>query len=433
MNTQREQGKQSLLSPDGESNNPSIANVLRVRPFLFLWTSQILSQIAFNMLSFTLVLHVYELTRSNIAVSALVLFFLTPQLVLSLFAGVFVDRFEKKGVLIFTNIFRMFSLLPLVVLESQVVALYGGALLVATATQFFIPAEAPMIPKLVVKKLLLPANSLFTVTLYGSIIMGYILAGPFLKYFGITTTFFTMAILFGIASICNMLLPGGNSTAMLKRHIKTLSEATYTKVLHVLFNDIGEMLFAVIRTKAVLTALVYLTVSQAVITIVGALVPGYAATVLGIDIEDSSLILLGPAAIGMIFGSMTVVHLGLFVDKGRIIGSATLLSGIMLTFLSFFSRITNANILLAVLAVCFFLGLFNSMIVVPANTIIQEKSQISVRGRIYGFFNMLSALASIVPVLLAGYFSDVIGVAPVLTTIGIAILLFGILHVVKRL
>ena len=418
MNTQKELG-----------NSPSIAGVLRVRPFLFLWASQILSQIAFNMLGFTLALHVYTLTHSNVAVSALVLFFQVPQLVLSLFAGVFVDRFEKKGVLLFTNILRALCLLPLMLFGSQVVALYGGALLLATTTQFFIPAEAPMIPKLLPKLLLLPANSLFTVTLYCSIILGYILAGPSLKYLGFETTLFTIAMLFGIASVFNLLLPGKNGAALLKRHIKTLTEATYTRILRVLFNDVGEVLFILIRNKPVLLAITNLTVSQATITIIGALVPGFAATVLGIDIEDSSLTLMAPAAIGMIFGSILIAQIGLHIDKGRVIAPAIVLSGLMITLLSFL-RLVHPNIFFTVFAICFSLGFFNSMIVVPSTTIIQEKSQASIRGRIYGLFNALSALASLVPVILAGYFSDLFGVSSVLTFIGITIMVFGVSHFV---
>src|SRR5581483_8083144 len=160
-----------------ENKPPTILDALRVRPFLFLWLSQILSQLAFNILNFVLVLRVYQLSGKNTAVSALVLAFMVPQLLLALFAGAVVDRFDKKLIMLVTNIVRALLVLILFILAGQIAFFYVIAFLLAIATQFFIPAEAPMIPQLLKKDLLLPANSLFTGTMYGSIILGYILAG----------------------------------------------------------------------------------------------------------------------------------------------------------------------------------------------------------------------------------------------------------------
>lgn len=417
----------------------SIASVLRVRPFLFLWLSQIFSQIAFNMLNFVLVLRVYQLTASNAAVSALILFFMFPQLLLALFAGVLVDRIDKKIVMLVTNAARALCLFLPIFFGSNVAVLYITAFIMSIITQFFLPAEVPMIPTLVRKRLLLPANSLFTITLYGSIIVGYILAGPILKFAGIITTFLFLAILFTAASVCNSLLPGKNGRAYVREQVIKISAITYRRVWQVIFNDIGEMLYKIIRGGGIILALTYLTISQTVIVMLGALLPGYTKTMLSTDVEDSSLIILAPAAIGMIAGSFFVARVGSKIRKSRLVLPGSILSGVMLLLLPVFSRFNNSQTFLnlapllpfdlfhLVIAVCFLLGFFNAMIIIPANTVIQERSVQSIRGRIYGLFNALSALFSIIPVAIAGYFSDIFGVGKVLTFIGASVIVFGAL------
>lgn len=383
------------------------------------------------MLNFVLVLRVYQLTSSNTAVSVLILSFMIPQLIVSLFAGVLVDRLEKKVVMLITNAVRALCLLALIFFGSQLIALYIFAFVVSATTQFFLPAEVAMIPQLVRKKLLLPANSLFTGTLYGSIIAGYVLAGPSLKFLGATTTFLILAIFFAGASFCNSLLPGRLKRDYLQEQISRFSRVTSARLIKVLFNDIGEVLYAIFRSPHVLLAILFLTISQTVIVVLGALLPGFTATIIATDVEDSSLIILAPAALGMVVGSFFVASVGRKLRKSRLVLPGVVLSGIMLFFLPVLSWFTFTSTLIAVVATCFLLGIFNAMIIIPANIVIQERSAPSIRGRIYGLFHGLSALAALVPVTIAGYFSDLFGVGRVLTFLGITIMLCGVLPLLR--
>jgi len=427
-----------------ENKPPTILDALRVRPFLFLWLSQILSQLAFNILNFVLVLRVYQLSGKNTAVSALVLAFMVPQLLLALFAGAVVDRFDKKLIMLVTNIVRALLVLILFILAGQIAFFYVIAFLLAIATQFFIPAEAPMIPQLLKKDLLLPANSLFTGTMYGSIILGYILAGPGLKLFGPHMVFVLLAVFFALAGVFNSLLPSRTIKSTSQKKKGSSLAFSYTSLMKGLFDDIGHAILTVIRTKFVFFALLLLTLSQTVVIILGSLFPGYAATILSVQVEDSSLLLLAPAALGMILGSVFVAQTGRRVKERIFMMIGLLLSGVSLLFLSTLSRfdttrtflyitsILPIDLLHFVVGICFLLGFFNAMISIPANIIIQEKSDESLRGRIYGLFNGLSAFAAIIPVAIAGYFSDIFGVGKVMTFIAFFIVLAGILTIWKR-
>ena len=64
-------------------------------------------------------------------------------------AGVWVDRWNKKSVLIVTNLLRALIVFPLAFFYRSLGLVYLATFGVAMATQFFIPAETPIIPLLV--------------------------------------------------------------------------------------------------------------------------------------------------------------------------------------------------------------------------------------------------------------------------------------------
>ena len=88
--------------------------------------------------------------------------------------------------------------------------------------------------------------------------------------------------------------------------------------------------------------------------------------------------------------------------------------------------ILDINVLHIMVFLAFILGLANSFVFVPANTILQEKTTDEVRGKIYGFLNSIIGALSLVPIIIVGGLSDLIGVGFVITGIGISILLAGI-------
>ena len=80
--------------------------VFRNGPFLRLWLSQAATQIGGNMVLYGLTVIVVSSTRSNTAVSLLILSFLVPAVAFSAVAGVYVDRLDRRLVLVVTNVLR---------------------------------------------------------------------------------------------------------------------------------------------------------------------------------------------------------------------------------------------------------------------------------------------------------------------------------------
>lgn len=132
------------------------------KPFILLWLAQVSSQLAFNMLNFIFIIFAYEKTLSNTAVSGIVISFTLPALFFGMLAGVYVDRRNKKSVLLFSNLLRGLLTLALYFTKDVLFSVFLISFLTSGITQFFIPAEAATIPRLVGKKRLVGANSLFT-------------------------------------------------------------------------------------------------------------------------------------------------------------------------------------------------------------------------------------------------------------------------------
>ena len=154
--------------------------LLRNRPFLALWSAQVLSMTAANALTSALIVLVAELTRSNTSSSFLILLAIVPAVLFGIFAGVFVDRSDRRLVLITTNALRAIAVSVILVFGQDVLTAYAVNFLVAAVTVFFVPAEAATIPTIVRKSDLLVANSLFTFTFNGTFLLGFIiLAGKY--------------------------------------------------------------------------------------------------------------------------------------------------------------------------------------------------------------------------------------------------------------
>jgi len=71
-------------------------------------------------------------------------------------------------------------------------------------------------------------------------------------------------------------------------------------------------------------------------------------------------------------------------------------------------------VFVAVIAVtAFVFGLSYALITVPSMTLLQEELPDEIRGRVFGFLNMLVSIFSLVPLVVVGPIADLWGVAPV--------------------
>ncbi|HUD05053.1 MAG TPA: MFS transporter [Patescibacteria group bacterium] len=412
-----------------------ILRVLRIRPFAYLIASEFFSQFSMNLLNFSLLLIVFSVANSNSAVSGVVLAFTIPSILFGIFAGVLVDRWNKKTVLFATNLIRAMLIVPLAFFHTNLAVIYAVTFGVSVVTQFFIPAETPIIPLLVGKPLLLSANALFGMGIYASIFLAYAMSGPFLYLFGQSYLFIFLSILFLIAGIFAFLIKGNKSKIEPKR----------TAVVLGFKEEISVVLKLISQTKALSHALFSLVLAQILILVLAVIGPGYATHILRIRIESFPTIFMLPAVVGLTVGALIIGSFLHKKSKSALTKFGMLLMGISILLLPYGSRVESREIIHFInfylphilritmlhITVClaFLLGFATSFVFVPSNAVLQEETSDEWRGKVYGLLNSLVGVTSIIPVVVVGGLADLIGVKLVITGTGIVVILIALVRI----
>lgn len=415
-----------------------ILRVLRIKPFLLMILAEFFSQLAFNMQHFVLIFIIYGLTHSNAAVSGMILSFMIPAVLLSVVAGVYVDRWNKKKILVYSHLIRGVLLLPFLIPDLNLGLIYFLTFSIAVVTQFFIPAESSIIPSLVPRNLIISANAVYAFGLYGSTLIGYILSGPILLLLGRANTIVFLISLFLISAFFVTIVK------FVGKKKKTADENLSFGNNFAFAREAKEIFTFIRKARKVMHALFMLTIAQAVIFTFAVLGPGYVTTILEAPLESLSLILIAPAGVGLGVGAFMLGSMGEKVKHKWVSAFGFLVTGIVFILMPFASRVTSydfvrslnsilpgvldISILHIIVVLAFIVGFSISLVFIPSNATIQIETNEEMRGRMYGLLSSLIGAVSFLPVILAGGLADVLGVGAVITGIGLFMVLLSIFY-----
>ena len=417
--------------------------VFKNRPFLLLWLAQAATQIGGNMVIFGLTVVISKATGSVSAVSALILTFLVPAVLFSAVAGVFVDRLDRRLVLIITNVLRGAAFVAVFLVGNNLILIYLLNIFISTVTVFFAPAEAAMIPKLLPRRQLLAANGIFTLTLNAAFALGFALVGPLVvKIAGPQALLILVAVLYFIAAgFCSTLPPYPPPTPARQAFgRKAVSETE--QAVESIFAQLREGLDYIRRHREIRWSLIYLGVAASLVGVLGVLGPAFAETTLGLQEEDFVVVVL-PLGIGIVMGILLLNTYGKLLPRRRVIEGGMVALGFLILAMALSGRISSflastqtatglpdlsllTSLLSIVVAVAFFAGIAYAFVAIPAQTQLQEDLPEDVRGRVFGVLNMLVSVASFLPILIVGPIADTIGTTLVLSMVAIAIVAAGL-------
>jgi MFS family permease len=419
--------------------------VLRNRPFLLLWLAQLSTQVGGNMVIYGLTILITTTYASATAVGALLLSFLVPAIIFSAIAGVFVDRVDKRHMLVVTNVLRGLAFLAIVFVNNNLVMLYLLMIFVATVTTFFGPAEASMIPFLVPRSQLIAANGLFTLTMNVAFAIGFALAGPFLVALASPQALIVIvAVLYFIAAVFCWTLPSeGNGGAVTAG--QAVAEAE--RAVETMLGEFTEGIAYIRDHRPIGWSLSYLGITGALVGILGCLGPGFAKTVLALSEKDFVVVVL-PLGVGIVAGIVALNAYGRLVPRRRAIEAGMITLGVLLAFLSVagpISRFLEANVasqfkevsrmvsvLGLVIGIALVVGFAYAIVAISAQTQLQEDLPEEVRGRVFGVLNMLVSIASLAPIIVIAPIADLVGQEPVIMTVGFAVAIWGLASVLTR-
>ena len=390
----------------------TLKTLLQIRDYRFLWLGQIVSDLGDSMTSLALMLLVNHLTGSTAALATMAIILALPSLTFGLFAGVIVDRADRKKVMIFSDILRGIFVLGFLFVDSpeKIWILYVIGFAQASIGTFFTPARGALIPNIVPEEGLLSANSVSQTSriifnLLGMGAAGFII-GQFEGYWLIfavdaATFFISMLLIWQIAYTSKA---GAKKAEISVKHI---------------FSELSEGL--------------KLTFSNRILT--GTII-SFAVTMLGLGAVNILLIplliddLMVPetwfAAIefsqtaGMIIAGSLVAVLAAKLKPTNILAGGLILIGVAVALMSTITAIWH------ILIILFFTGLFVIPIQASGSTIIQIAVPDDVRGRTGSANNALITSAQLVSMGLAGFLADMMGARMVFVLGGVVVSLAGI-------
>ncbi len=409
----------------------SIREVARSRPlladrrFASLWLSQGLAQTAQNALLFSLLIVVLDITGSSLHTSLLVLCFILPSILLGMVVGVLLDRIRKGPVLVTTSLLRAGACLLFLFFHSNEWIIYGISIGFATSGLFFNPSVVSLIPSLVPRNWLVQANSLYTFTMTGSQLVGFVFVAPILlKSGGEDAMFLAGAVLFVLAAAFSLGL-----RTVREEHQPRLPQEP-------LFGDIPdkfrESWRALVSDRVSLMALSQLVMSSTLVLLFAMLIPRYMTDTLEIS-PDNAAFVFAPTGVGALIGLRFLPHLA---RKGKnqvvIIGLAGIAFCLVLLALveplaeftdqapgplnpTRFLRISLLQAL--TMAIAGPMGFAYALLNAPAQTVLHERAPAEMRGRIFATQVVSANFISLLPLLIIGIVTDWTSITAVLLLI----------------
>jgi MFS family permease len=408
------------------------SSILKNTNFLILWSGQIFSQLAdkvYLVLMIAIIESQFQAENQTISgwVSAIMLSSTIPAILFGSFAGVYVDRWPKKRVLVVTNVVRGLLVLAVPVLlwlsKGQILAQLplGFELLLivtflgSTLTQFFAPAEQAVISGIVEKPDLLSANSLYTTTMMGSLVVGFALGEPLLGLADGLVAQFGWGM-----NIGKELLVGFSYTiaGLLLLLIKTNEqpESINSAEAHVL-EDLKDGLRYLRAQRSIRVALIQLVSLFSVFASITVLAVRLAEILPEIKASQFGF-LLAAGGIGMGLGALMLGYLGKTLSHERLAMVGSLGTVVALTSMSAFTNSLTLTVLSIVL-----MGICGATVAIPMQTTIQSETPPEMRGKVFGLQNNAVNIALSLPLALTGVAETMFGVPNVLRGLAAIILL----------
>ncbi|WP_019155247.1 MFS transporter [Robertmurraya massiliosenegalensis] len=191
------------------------------RKFVFLWLALAASGLGSTFATFSISWLVYDMTGSKMAMGSIWLSFMLPNIMIQMFAGPYLDRWDRKKVMIFSEWFRAavflipIILLPLGLLQSW--HLYLVSVAIGLAQPLFYPASMAYVADILPKDKLTKGNSILEGTGQLMTLLGPTLGGILISAFHVELVLIVLISALGIAGVLLMMNPSSKKEKVEQR------------------------------------------------------------------------------------------------------------------------------------------------------------------------------------------------------------------------
>jgi len=390
-----------------------VLSVLRRRDFALLWTGGLVSVAGDWVLNAALPFFVYEETGSTVATAGMIVARLAPSVVLGSVAGVFVDRWNRKRVLVWANLLQaaIVALLMLVPGEGWLWVVFAVAAAQSVVSAFSSPAESALLPSLVGPEELIAANSLNTLNNRIARLVGVPLGGVLLTSSGLEAVVVVDMLSFAAAAM--LIAPiAAPHVARVPLQASSAWESFWREWLE------GLRLVGSDRTIALLFLVLGLMTFGG--TMLDPLTVAWVRDVLDEGPQVFALILTVHAASGIV-GSLLVGRFGRRFTPRDLIGWGSVVAGAALALRY------NIPALALALAMSAVAGITSVASSIGVETLAMQSVPDELRGRVFGSLNATLGLLSLAGATVAGLVAEIVGIVPMLNVATALIALAGVL------
>jgi MFS family permease len=353
--------------------NPFAA--LRHKNYLYFWTGMFISATGMWMQSTAQPWLAYKLTNDAFLLSLVSALQFAPVLLLTLFAGVFIDRYPKKNILFITQTASLFITLFLAVMDFSGQITYWHLIVASTllgiVNAFDMPARQSFVIELVGKEDLTNGIALNSVQFNLARIFGPALAGFIMASWGTASCFLINAITF-VAVLVALFL------------IKPLPlEKTPMKQTGI-FKNIWDGLKFIYTREVLLMPVIFIAVAATFAMNFNVLNPVFSIKILNQG-ETGFGFLMSAGGVGALAGALTMAAISRGGPKKGYIYVFPVLVGALIIVIGLTNSLILAAVMLAI--VSFFYMIFMSSV----NTTLQTNSTNEYRGRVMSVYSLVVA------------------------------------------
>ena len=378
--------------------NKGIKAVLAIPDFRRLWLGQTISQIGDGLTNLAILIVINKLVGSTAALASMMIVIALPQLVFGLISGVFVDRWDRKKIMIISDLIRGGLVLGFILVKrpEDLWIFYMLGFLQAAIGTLFDPAKSATIPNIVDRSMLLAANSLSQTTRVITGVVGYALAGLLV---GLTGSAWPAFLIDGLSFILSALF-------ISRMTIPSQAERAAAGGFRQTISQLSDGLRFLASRRLLVGVLVTFAVTMLGLGAVNVLIVPFLVNHLQISTEALG-VTEAAQVIGMVLGSGLVAALAARLKVTQIIVGGILGLGLLVAV---FGAVRSVWMALAVL---FFVGLCLTPVQSAAATVMQANVPDEKLGRAGSALNTVITLMSVVSMASAGLLGDALGIRQV--------------------
>lgn len=356
------------MTPTSPADKPNPLSIFRNRNFTWLWSGQLVSTIGDSLATLAASILVFRLTGSALSVGLMLIATAAPSLFVGLVAGVYVDRIDRKRIMIAADLLRavLVVLIPFMI-SINIAWLYIIIALISAIGQFFDPAQESVLPEIATDQELSAANSFMAISSFGSTAIGFAASGLIASQFPIEWAFYLDGFSFVLSAMFIFLVRIDPLEVVGKTNLSTIARNIKAGAKFLFENSVLRSLFIILIP-------VYLSFGLWNSLLLPFAVRALEATEFEYGVQE------GMTSVGFVIGSLMMAHLADRMREGQ---------WIFLSFLGmavigiFYSQVVSIPLAIALVTVS---GFMNAPSAIARRLAVQRNTSREMRGRINSTF-----------------------------------------------